>query len=98
YLVDHQVTVLDELPAGDLDDVHAGTLAWVSRQDARYFSTAIAAVVASPTAVVTCRVICARTSPAAKRPGMDVIMRSSVSRYPPASCLACPATRLVLGL
>ena len=46
----------------------------------RYFSTAIAAVVASPTAVVTCRVSCDRTSPAAKSPGMDVCMIASVSR------------------
>src|ERR1051325_167607 len=42
----------------------------------RYFSTAIAAVVASPTAVVTWRVSWARRSPAAKSPGMEVIIRS----------------------
>lgn len=47
-------------------------------RSARYFSTAMAAVVASPTAVVTCRVTWTRTSPAANSPGIEVIIRSSV--------------------
>src|SRR6266567_2265217 len=71
--VDHEVAVLDELAVRDLHDPHSGTAwrAWrtnggSSRSAARYFSTAIAAVVAS--------------SPAAKRPGMDVIIRSSVTK------------------
>ena len=46
----------------------------------RNFSTAIAAVVASPTAVVTWRVSCTRTSPAANKPGIEVCMLASVSR------------------
>src|SRR6266576_2670525 len=87
-LIDHDVTVLDELTVGDRDDLHATVaFAFFSRSWARYFSTAMAAVVASPTAVVIWRVIWARTSPAANRPGTDVIIFSSVSRYPAASCL-----------
>src|SRR5512143_423050 len=61
-LVDHQVAVLGEHPVRDLDHFHV-TMAPAeaeslpcSRSCARYFSTAIAAVVASPTAVVTWRV------------------------------------------
>ena len=46
----------------------------------RYFSTPMAAVVASPTAVVTWRVSCARTSPAANSPGTEVCMFASVMR------------------
>ncbi len=56
------------------------------RRLVRYFSTAIAAVVASPTAVVTCRVSCTRRSPAANRPGIDVSIRSLVMTYPAGSC------------
>ena len=52
-LVDDEVTVLDERAVGDLHDSHEPTAAFsFSRSAARYFSTAIAAVVASPTAVV----------------------------------------------
>src|SRR6266699_390892 len=78
--VDHEVAVLDELAVRDLHDPHSGTAWRSSRTAARYFSTAIAAVVASPTAVVIWRVSWLRTSPAAKRPGMDVIIRSSVTK------------------
>ena len=46
-VVDHEVAVLDELAVDDRDDPHGQ-----SGSVARYFSTAIAAVVASPTAVV----------------------------------------------
>src|SRR5687768_16528978 len=55
------------------------------RSDVRYFSTVIAAVVASPAAVVTWRVSCARRSPAAKRPGIEVCMLASVRMYPMSS-------------
>src|SRR5882762_8213071 len=92
-LVDDEIAVLDELAVGNLHDAHDQ-----SGSVARYFSTAIAAVVASPTAVVIWRVSWLRTSPAANRPGMEVIIRSSVMKYPPASCLGCPSTRSVLGL
>src|SRR5213083_704320 len=85
--VDHEVAVLDELAVRDLYDPHSlnAWRAWrtncgSSRSAARYFSTAIAAVVASPTAVVIWRVSWLRTSPAAKRPGMEVIMRWSVTK------------------
>src|SRR3989441_13373883 len=50
-VIDNEVAVLDELAVGDRDDLHAPT-ASPARSTARYFSTAIAAVVASPTAVV----------------------------------------------
>src|SRR4029077_785999 len=80
-LIDHEVAVLDELRVGDGDDFHATVaFSFFSRSLARYFSTAMAAVVASPTAVVIWRVIWARTSPAANKPGTDVIIFSSVSR------------------
>src|SRR5881296_1185206 len=103
--VDQEVAVLDELAVRDRYDLHSLT-AWramrtncgSSRTAARYFSTAIAAVVASPTAVVIWRVSWLRTSPAAKRPGMEVIIRSSVTKYPPASCLKWPSTSPALGL
>src|SRR5262249_38666837 len=84
-LVDHEVAVLGEHAVRDLDNLHCLTFPSPSRSDLRYFSTAIAAVVASPTAVVICRVNWLRTSPAANRPAIDVIMRASVIRYPPAS-------------
>ena len=57
---------------------HAGSVA--SRRAERNFSAAMAAVVASPTAVVTCRVSCTRTSPAAYSPGIEVAMFVSVRR------------------
>src|SRR5207253_405772 len=98
--VHHEVGVLDELAVRDRHHLHDATPAFsfCSRSVARYFSTAIAAVVASPTAVVICRVSWLRTSPAANSPGIEVIIRSSVMKYPPASCLACPSTRPALGL
>src|SRR5581483_7451176 len=74
-----EVAVLDELAVGDPDDLggrHGQSRA--ARRSARYFSTPIAAVVASPTAVVIWRVSWSRRSPAANRPGIEVIMRSSV--------------------
>src|SRR6266540_1617175 len=92
-LIDHEVGVLDEHAVGDRDDLHRATGA-CSRKAARYFSTAIAAVVPSPTAVVIWR----RTSPAANSPGIEVIIRSSVTKYPLASCLTWPSTIPVLGL
>ena len=56
----NQVTVLGELSVGDRDDFEAGVQAASAAprdlRSVRYFSTAIAAVVASPTAVVTWRV------------------------------------------
>src|SRR5690348_5854044 len=85
-LVHHEERVLHERPVRDGDDLHrAATFrpdaGWsFSRIAARYFSTAIAAVVASPTAVVIWRVTWLRTSPAAKRPGMEVIIFSSVTK------------------
>src|SRR5439155_998602 len=80
-LIDHELAVLDELAVPARDDLHDTAPAFsLSFTVARYFSTAIAAVVASPTAVVIWRVSWLRTSPAAKRPGMEVIMRSSVMR------------------
>src|SRR5216683_2401795 len=85
-LVDDDIGVLGEHAIGDLDDLHFFALAFAlpspccSRNDLRYFSTAIAAVVASPTAVVICRVTWLRTSPAANSPAIDVIMRLSVIR------------------
>src|SRR5262245_62153777 len=91
-----EVTVLGKSTVGDCDDLHVASAAF-SFNAARYFSTAIAAVVASPTAVVIWRVSWLRTSPAAKRPGMDVIIRSSVMRYPPASCFTWLSTSCVLG-
>src|SRR5207244_3134669 len=98
-LVDHQVAVFREPAVRDGDDLHDATPALAfSRSAARYFSTAIAAVVASPTAVVIWRVSWLRTSPAANRPGIEVIMRSSVMKYPAASCCACPSTSPELGL
>src|SRR3989441_2401635 len=55
-LVDHEVAVLEERAVGDGNDLHEAAAAFVfacsrSRRAATYFSTAIAAVVASPTAV-----------------------------------------------
>ncbi len=84
--VGHQVAVLGELAVGQRDDIeavwqhaHAWTaIPWALRS-VRYFSTAIAAVVASPTAVVTWRVSWTRRSPAANSPGMLVCIRSSVT-------------------
>ena len=57
-LIDDEVAVLRKHAVGNLDDLHlrAMTLPSVSRSDLRYFSTAMAAVVASPTAVVIWRV------------------------------------------
>src|SRR6266511_3778599 len=98
-LVDHQVAVLGEPAVRDGDDLHDATPALAfSRCAARYFSTAIAAVVASPTAVVIWRVSWLRTSPAANSPGIEVIMRSSVMKYPPASCLKWPSTSPEFGV
>jgi len=79
-----EVAVLREPTVRNDDDLErwcrqAAASARVFRS-VRYFSTAMAAVVASPTAVVTCRVSWARRSPAAKSPGIEVIIRSSVSR------------------
>src|SRR5687767_13424597 len=74
---------------------HTGTPA--SRRAVRNFSAAMAAVVASPTAVVTCRVSWTRTSPAANKPGTDVCMFVSVRRYPIASCSTCPSMIPVFG-
>ena len=51
-LVHDEVAVLDELAVRNLDDLHQSPL----RSALRYFSTAIAAVVPSPTAVVIWRV------------------------------------------
>ena len=73
-LVDDEVAVLGEHAVRDLDDLHFLPLAL------RNFSTAIAAVVASPTAVVICRVTWLRTSPAANSPAIEVIIRLSVIR------------------
>jgi len=81
------ISCVDVRPDGSLagtnNDVHgfAAPATWpFSRNALRYFSTAIAAVVASPTAVVIWRVTWLRTSPAANRPVIDVIMRLSVIR------------------
>jgi hypothetical protein len=59
--VEYQVAVLRELAIGNRNDVEAecrqaASTATRALRSVRYFSTAIAAVVASPTAVVTCRV------------------------------------------
>src|SRR5207237_4004427 len=98
-LVDDEIAVLGEPAVRDRHDLHEATRAFSrSRKAARYFSTAIAAVVASPTAVVIWRVSWLRTSPAANSPGMEVIMRSSVMKYPPASCFACPSTSPAFGV
>src|SRR5712671_5380742 len=99
-LVDDEIAVLGERSVGNLNDFHFCPLPspCCSRSALRYFSTAIAAVVASPTAVVICRVTWLRTSPAANRPAIDVIMRLSVIRYPPASWSTWPSTSCVLGL
>ena len=79
--VDDEIAVLDEPTVRDRHDLHGATPAFSrSRRPARYFSTAIAAVVASPTAVVIWRVSWLRTSPAANNPGIEVIMRSSVMK------------------
>src|SRR6266480_489704 len=54
-LVDDEIGILCERAVGDRNDVHgfAAPATWpFSRNALRYFSTAIAAVVASPTAVV----------------------------------------------
>src|SRR3989442_11987803 len=98
-LVDDEIAVLGEQPVRDRDDSHDATSAFsFSRVAARYFSTAIAAVVASPTAVVIWRGSWLRTSPAAHSPGVQVIIRSSVTKEPPASCLTWPSTLPALGL
>src|SRR2546422_8124238 len=69
WLVDDEIAVLGEQPVRDRDNSHDATPAFsFSRVAARYFSTAIAAVVASPTAVVIWRVSWLRTSPAANSP------------------------------
>jgi hypothetical protein len=81
--IEDQIAVLGELAIGQADDAQRSGQAAVSAAASRAlrnFSTAMAAVVASPTAVVTCRVSWARKSPAAKSPGIEVIMRSSVIR------------------
>src|SRR6185312_4224949 len=80
-LVDHDVTVLGEHTVGNLDDLHVLTgLPSPSRNAFRNFSTAMAAVVASPTAVVIWRVTWLRTSPAANSPDIEVIILLSVMR------------------
>ena len=66
-LIQQEIAVLLEGADHELLDLHR--FAAASRSFARYFSAAIAAGVASPAAVVTCRVSCARTSPATNRPG-----------------------------
>ncbi len=73
-LVDNEVAILGEHAVRDRDDLHFLPLAL------RNFSTAMAAVVASPTAVVICRVTWLRTSPAANSPAIEVIIRLSVIR------------------
>jgi len=83
--IEDEIAVLGELAVGKRNDFEVRCRQAASAfprvfRSFRYFSTAIAAVVASPTAVVTWRVSCARRSPAAKRPGIDVIIRSSVIR------------------
>src|SRR5260370_29392536 len=84
-LVQHQVAVLDELPVGAGHDLHATVaFSFFSRSLARYFSTAMAAVVASPTAVVLWRVTCARTPPAANSPGTHALIFSPATSYTPA--------------
>src|SRR5687767_8539148 len=98
--IDDEVGVFLERPGLERENVenrgvHAVAIA--SRRAVRYFSAAMAAVVASPTAVVTCRVSCTRTSPAANSPGIDVCMWSLVSRYPMASCSTCSSMMPVLG-
>src|SRR2546426_5717754 len=80
-LVHDDVAVLGELAVGDRNDLHDATEARsFSRSAATYFSTAIAAVVASPTAVVIWRGSWLRTSPAANRPGREGIMRDRKSK------------------
>src|SRR5262249_46667085 len=87
-LVDDEIRVLLERADRAPVDFHAvyppvpvmGSLGSPSASALRYFSAAIAAVVASPTAVVTCRVSCERTSPAANSPRMLVCMFGSVSK------------------
>lgn len=83
--ISYQIAVLLKLPIGKANDDRSGlrgsqagsrTGSWV--RSLRYFSMAITAVVASPTAVVIWRVTCTRKSPAAYRPGMDVCMVESV--------------------
>ena len=55
--VHDQIRILGKHAVRDLNDHFLGLPScWCSRSDLRYFSTAIAAVVASPTAVVICRV------------------------------------------
>src|SRR5438105_4529953 len=79
--VHNQIRILGKHAVWDLDDHFLGLPSCCcSRSDLRYFSTAIAAVVASPTAVVIWRVTGLRTSPAANRPAIDVIIRLSVIR------------------
>src|SRR6185312_7483198 len=78
-LVDDEIRVLLERADGTRQNLHTAypPVATIrptdeSRSDARYFSAAIAAVVPSPAAVVTWRVSCDRTSPAANSPSIDV--------------------------
>src|SRR6266550_8763841 len=75
-LVYQEIAVLGEHAVGDLDDLHCLTFPSPSRMDLRYFSTAIAAVVASPTAVVICRVSWLRTSPTIS--GTTVLRTTSI--------------------
>src|SRR4029077_12821137 len=97
-VIDDEVAVFDELPVGDGDHLHDATPAFSrSRTAVRYFSIAIAAVVASAPAVVIGGVSWLATPPAANKPGIEVIIRSSVMKYPPASCCACPSTSPELG-
>src|SRR2546427_2225145 len=85
-LVHDDVAVLGELAVGDRNDLHDAIDARsFSRSAARYFSTAIAAVVASPTAVVIWRGSWLRTAPPADKPGSEGIIRASVPEKPPAS-------------
>src|SRR6185437_12920703 len=86
-----------ELHAVYPPDPTIGSLGSPSASALRYFSAAMAAVVASPTAVVTWRVSCARTSPAANNPRMLVCMFASVSKYPMSSWSTWPSMMPVFG-
>src|SRR2546428_8038852 len=90
-LVDHEVAVLDEAAVGDLDDLHEATVARsFSRSPARYFSTAIAAVVASPTAVVILRGGGLRLLPPAHSPPTEGPIPSPPPQNPPPPLFHAP--------
>src|SRR4051812_8990741 len=82
FFIHHQVGVFGKWADGAKVDLHAlyppapsiAPPGVPSFNNLRYFSAAIAAVVASPTAVVTWRVSCDRRSPAANNPRMLVCM------------------------